>query len=203
MAQNDDSLIFAQILACLSPQGAALRELGQRLGSQVSKRTLQRALNGPFEDVNKRVSRLSANIPLLRHNLCPLTFLDVPERAYVDGYLAVYELNRIEILRDVFVWAYERSVREYLAVRKTLTPPDPLRLKYREPLHALIHQIVMENTSKPLTMIKRAAATLPREHRAAFTDLVLDDLKRLHEGVLARYQISTAAFDRWQKKNHK
>jgi Fic/DOC family len=63
----------------------------------------------PFEDVNKRVSRLAANLPLIRRNLCPLSFVDVPERAYVDGILGVYELNRIELLRDVFVWAYGRS----------------------------------------------------------------------------------------------
>jgi DNA-binding Lrp family transcriptional regulator len=36
----------------------------------------------PFEDVNKRVSRLAANIPLIQRNLCPLSFVDVPERAY-------------------------------------------------------------------------------------------------------------------------
>ena len=39
----------------------------------------------PFEDVNKRVSRLAANIPFIRHNLCPLSFIDVPQQAYVDG----------------------------------------------------------------------------------------------------------------------
>jgi len=44
----------------------------------------------PFVDVNKRVSRLGANIPLIKHNLCPLSFVDVPERAYVDGSLGVY-----------------------------------------------------------------------------------------------------------------
>ncbi len=63
----------------------------------------------PFDDVNKRVSRIGANIPLFRQNLCPLAFIEVPERAYVEGTLGVYELNRIELLRDVFVWAYERS----------------------------------------------------------------------------------------------
>jgi hypothetical protein len=63
----------------------------------------------PFADVNKRVSRLGANISLIQRNLCPLSFVDVPERAYVDGTLGVYELNRVELLRDVFVWAYERS----------------------------------------------------------------------------------------------
>ena len=45
MAQDHDSLITQQILACLSAQGAALRELEQRLGKEISKRTLQRALN--------------------------------------------------------------------------------------------------------------------------------------------------------------
>jgi Fic family protein len=36
----------------------------------------------PFADINKRTSRLAANLPLFRANLCPLTFLDVPEQAY-------------------------------------------------------------------------------------------------------------------------
>src|SRR5208283_1973516 len=47
----------------------------------------------PFEDVNKRVSRLAANIPLIRADLCPLSFVDVPERAYMAGTLGVYEMT--------------------------------------------------------------------------------------------------------------
>ena len=38
-----------------------------------------------IEDVNKRVSRLAANIPLIRNKLCPLSFVDVPERDYIDA----------------------------------------------------------------------------------------------------------------------
>src|SRR6185503_12364273 len=34
----------------------------------------------PFEDVNKRVSRLAANIPFIKQNLAPLSFVDVPGR---------------------------------------------------------------------------------------------------------------------------
>ena len=36
----------------------------------------------PFEDVNKRVSRLAANIPLFRRNLSPISFVDVPDETY-------------------------------------------------------------------------------------------------------------------------
>jgi Fic family protein len=63
----------------------------------------------PFEDVNKRVSRLAANIPFIHHNLCPLSFMDVPEDLYINGLRGVYELNRIELMRDVFVWTYEKK----------------------------------------------------------------------------------------------
>jgi len=77
----------------------------------------------PFKDVNKRVSRLAANIPFIRHNLCPLSFIDVPQQAYVNAMLGVYELNRVDLLRDVFVWAYERSCQQYVAIQQTLVPP--------------------------------------------------------------------------------
>lgn len=72
----------------------------------------------PFQDVNKQISRRAANIPLIHHNLCPLSFIDVPQQSYVDGVLGVYELNRIELLRDVFTWAYERFCQHYMAVRQ-------------------------------------------------------------------------------------
>jgi hypothetical protein len=153
----------------------------------------------PFEDVNKRVSRLGANIPFLKHNLCPLTFLHMPERPYIDGYLALYELGRIEVLRDVFLWAYERSAQEYGAVRKTLTPPDPLRLRYRNQIHDLVHVLVTQNIQDPFHFIAQEAASLPAEHRQDFIDLVLDDLKRLHESNCARYRLSLRTFQDWKR----
>src|SRR5690606_18994468 len=58
----------------------------------------------PFADVNKRTSRLAANLPLIRANLCPLTFLGVPEQAYSRAILGVYELTRVELLRDLYLW---------------------------------------------------------------------------------------------------
>jgi len=36
----------------------------------------------PFDDVNKRVSRLGANIPFIKNNLSPLSFTDVPRSTY-------------------------------------------------------------------------------------------------------------------------
>ena len=109
----------------------------------------------PFDDVNKRVSRLAANIPLIRHNLSPLSFTDVPRATYTDAMLGVYELNRIELLRDVFIWAYERSAARYAAVRQSLGEPDPFRLRYR-PASRVVGGVVRARMGR-----KQAAGTSP------------------------------------------
>ena len=78
----------------------------------------------PFIDVNKRTSRLAANISLIRANLCPLSFVDVPEHTYTEGTLGVYENRNIALLRDVFVWAYERSCGQFKVLREAMGDPD-------------------------------------------------------------------------------
>jgi len=153
----------------------------------------------PFDDVNKRVSRLAANIPLFKQNFCPLTFLGVPQHIYISGLIGVYEMTRIELLADVFVWAYERSTREYLAVRQSLTDPDPVRLRYHRQIHDLVGRLVRELNDDPLAVIQEEAAKLPEAHRAAFIENVTDDLKRLHEGVLARYGLRPSEFEIWRR----
>ncbi|HBG04516.1 MAG: cell filamentation protein Fic [Geobacteraceae bacterium GWC2_58_44] len=154
----------------------------------------------PFEDVNKRVSRLGANIPLIKHNLSPLTFIDVPERAYIDAMLGVYELNRVELLRDLFVWAYERSAKEYVVIRKSLAQPEPLRLRYRRQLHELVADIVREKEPDFLPAVERyAEENIGGGDRAAFVEMVQDEIKRLHPGIIARYRLRPSEFAAWQE----
>lgn len=42
----------------------------------------------------------------------------------------------------MFVWAYERSCQQYVAVHQQLVPPDTFRLRYRNELAATIAAIV-------------------------------------------------------------
>lgn len=157
----------------------------------------------PFEDVNKRVSRLAANIPLIRHNLCPLSFIDVPQQAYVDAMLGVYELNRVDLLRDVFVWAYERSCQQYVAVKQDLVPPDIFRLRHRQALAEVIAAIVRQGeaaTAHAVTSKIPAAVALPeREH---FIALVLAEFAALHIGNAVRFGIRPLEFSAWQNQHH-
>lgn len=152
----------------------------------------------PFEDVNKRVSRIGANIPLIKHNLCPLSFIDVPERAYVDGTLGVYELNQIELLRDVFVWAYERSCQRYLAITQTMVEPDPLKIRYREALIQAVQSVVKGlRPSRPDVINALSTQYAAAEDQRAFADMLTAALKQLHEGSIARYRLRRSEFMAW------
>jgi fido (protein-threonine AMPylation protein) len=155
----------------------------------------------PFLDVNKRVSRLGANIPLIKHNLSPLSFVDVPEKAYIDGTLGVYELNRIELLCDVFVWAYERSCQRYVAIKESLPEPAPTRLRNREALINVVSEIVRGGKPIDTQLIRELAAPLvKKDDLGEFVAMVFNDLHHLHEGNIVRYRLRLPEFRAWKKK---
>jgi fido (protein-threonine AMPylation protein) len=156
----------------------------------------------PYDDVNKRVSRLAANIPFIRFNLAPLSFVDVPDATYKNGILGVYELNRVDLLKDVFLWAYERSAQRYAAIRQSLGAPDPFRLHHRNALKALVSEVVcgaMDQKQASRHVATWTEKRIPAVERARFVETAETELMSLHEGNFARYQIRPSQFDAWQR----
>jgi Fic family protein len=158
----------------------------------------------PFEDVNKRVSRLAANIPFIRHNLCPLSFIDVPQQAYVDAMIGVYEINRIELLRDVFVWAYERSCQQYAAVKQNVAPPDIFRLRYRQALSEVVAAIIRDDEAATqqnvFAKVPSAVVAADKDH---FVKLVLEEFVALHPGNAVRFGIRPLELATWKEGRDK
>lgn len=155
-----------------------------------------------FEDVNKRVARLAANIPLIRQNLCPLSFVDVPQQTYIDAMIGIYELRRIELLRDVFTWAYKRSCARYSAVRQSLGEPDPFRLHYRQAIAATVAAIVRARLDKrqAIALIRRQAeANAPASDRTRFVEIAETETMSLHEGNIARYRLRPSEYRAWRE----
>ncbi|MGE4252400.1 MAG: Fic family protein [Parvibaculaceae bacterium] len=156
----------------------------------------------PFDDANKRVSRLAANIPLITRNLSPLSFEGMPRGLYTDAILGIYEMNRVELLRDVFIWAYERSADRYAAVRQSLGEPDPFRLRHRMALRELVGSVVRGRMDKRQAMAHMRAWA--REHieagdRERFRETAENELFGLHEGNFARYQVRPSEFAAWRE----
>ena len=156
----------------------------------------------PFGDMNKRTSRMAANIPLIKGNYCPLSFVGVPQQAYIDGTLAVYETRRTELLRDVFVAAYERSCEQYRVVRDSIALPDRIRTKYRNELRAVVRETVLGGLAPRPEVVKSKAreAGVTDEDEVAFAETALSVLASLHEGAIGRYGIRPSEFSAWRNK---
>lgn len=190
--------LIAECFALVLDTAAAIQDpLEQAFFAMVHLPYLQ-----PFEDVNKRVSRLAANIPLIQHNLCPLSFVDVPPAAYISAMLGVYELNRIELLRDVFAWAYKRSCARYSAVRQSLGEPDPFRLRYRALIFDTVAEVVRAamNKQRAIAFVARQARQhLPPADQHRFVEVTETELMSLHEGNMARYRLRPSEFEAWRQ----
>ena len=156
----------------------------------------------PFTDVNKRVSRLGANIPLIKNRLCPLSFIDVPDRDYIEGNLGVYELTQTSLLQDVYVWAYQRSCRRYNALKEEYRAgdPDPFRLKYTTALHNVTGEIIRNKLEATDACIAGLAARqVADDDKDKFISLVNDELKGVQPGIIRRYRVSLDEFNAWQQ----
>ncbi|MBW2733249.1 MAG: Fic family protein [Deltaproteobacteria bacterium] len=154
----------------------------------------------PFDDVNKRVSRLAANIPFLLANLCPLSFTDVSQDLYNQAILGVYELRRVDLLRDVFLWAYRRSAERYAAIQQSLGDPDPFRLKHRQRIRELIAEVIRGCMSRQdaLNHVARyASEEIDEGEREYFRVVVESELLAIHEGNFARYRVKPSEFRVW------
>ena len=156
----------------------------------------------PFEDVNKRVSRLTANIPLIRNNLSPLSFIDVPKNEYISGLLAIYDLNKTDLMRDVFMWAYERSSVHYKLTRNLLGEPNLFQIKFDEELKTIVHLVVKNNLHGDAliqTIENWSRDNIESSDREKFIKLVEQELASLHIGNIAIYNIKPIFFGKWKK----
>lgn len=156
----------------------------------------------PFDDVNKRVSRLAANIPLIKANLTPLSFVDVPRTTYTEAILGVYELHKVELLKDVFIWAYDHSASRYAAVRQSLGEPDPFRLRYRLQLREVIALVVRRRLARMAAfacMEKWANENVEAADRETFREAAENELLSLHDGNFARFRLTPSEFEAWRQ----
>ncbi|MDO8668629.1 MAG: Fic family protein [bacterium] len=67
----------------------------------------------PFEDGNKRTSRLIANACLIAGDVCPLSFRSVNESDYKKAILLFYELGNASLMKKIFLEQFNFAVNNY------------------------------------------------------------------------------------------
>jgi hypothetical protein len=109
--------------------------------------------------------------------------------------------NKVDLLKDVFIWAYERSAERYAAVRQSLGDPDPFRQRHREALRQLVGDVVrrhMDRKEANAYIADRVKSNVAADERGRFREMAESDLLSLHERNFARLQVRRSEFAAWQ-----
>jgi Fic family protein len=152
-----------------------------------------------FTDVNKRTARLSANIPLLQHNLVPLSFNQIEKDDHASAMLAIYELNETRPLLELYTASYLRTCQEYNATAEALGF-DELRVRYREQRRQSTRDIIagqLIGEAMEQYIAVHAAEGIPDNHRADFLEDLREDLDEISSQRIAGLGISRQQLQNW------
>lgn len=67
----------------------------------------------PFEDGNKRTSRLVGNALLIAYNYCPLSYRSADEIEYKKAIILFYEQHSLAMFKKMLIEQYEFAVKNY------------------------------------------------------------------------------------------
>jgi Fic family protein len=154
-----------------------------------------------FADVNKRTAMLSSNISLIKNNLVPLSFNDVTRDDYTSAMIAIYELQKIQPLVDLYLFSYMRTCAMYDATVKELGF-DEIRVRYRQQRRGLIRDIIINKlTGEPMKKyISQQIPLIVKEvDREAFFGDIMEDLNEIDQSRIVGLGITLDELDEWKK----
>lgn len=136
---------------------------------------------------------------LITQNLVPLAFNDIDVKDYMSSMSAIYELQDINPLVDLYLFSYLRTCVAYDTAIKALGF-DEVRVRFRQERRDLLRDIILGSMSysKAHLFIKQKAENLiPEKHRFAFIEDVEEDLKRIDESHLVGLGVSPSQLKEW------
>jgi Fic family protein len=144
-----------------------------------------------FDDINKRTSRIASNIPLLKADLAPMSYLTMDDGAYIDGLIGIYEMNNVSLLREVYIDAYLTSAENYRTLRAEIETPEKAALVYRDFVRKAVRRSVLDwKAFRPeLIMAMAAEADIPEADREEVVHYIGNQFRGLHEGNVIRYRL--------------
>ena len=144
-----------------------------------------------FVDINKRTSRVASNIPLLKADLAPMSFLTMDDAAYIDGLIGIYELNNVALLCEVYVASYLASAEKYRVLKAEVDTPEKAALAYRDAVREAVRYSVLSAKSFSVDHVRAILqdAGVPEADQAAVLAYAHQQFQGLHEGNLIRYKL--------------
>lgn len=158
-----------------------------------------------FEDVNKRTSRLCANIPLIKNNLVPLSFNDVSKEDYSMAMIVIYELNDPGLLTSLYCFSYGRTCEQYNVNVESLGF-DKIRITYRAQRRKLLKDIIehqMTDETMQHYIVTKTADLIPIADQPEFIKTIKEDISVLKPSHISGLGITKEQLIAWQELQKK
>ena len=110
-------------------------------------------------------------------------------------------MNDVALFKDLFMWAYRRSASRYRVIQESLGTPDPINLRYRDPIKRSVKELVETGTKKTAVAnaINQLLSTqVESSQRSDVVYAIERELISLHEGNIARFKLDLHDFQKWQ-----
>lgn len=149
----------------------------------------------PFEDCNKRSSRVMCNIPLLQAGITPVSWIDITNkhREYTDAVISIYEFNDTLMLSEIFVDSFMRSTERF-ALMSRQKAPDPIASIYRPEIKATIRAQILDG-------VESISPRVSVDHLPDYMDYIANEIELIkkNEMLAVRYGINTSAIRSWME----
>ncbi len=152
-----------------------------------------------FVDVNKRTGRLTANIPLLKAGMAPLSFLNMDKTEYTRGLLSFYELGRTDVIAAAYKQGYLASASRYDAYLGRDQHLIEVEARYRPQKAEAVREYVFKSLEEGQKLNRDFFDDwfdeVEEESRAILLDLIWQNIDSLQEGNHVVFGINRKKFD--------
>lgn len=150
----------------------------------------------PFEDCNKRTSRVACNVPLLRKGVVPMSWMDVNQTSYNEGLVGIYERNNTALLSEVFVDGYMHSTERFEIMQRSAAPNE-VQIRYRAAAKEVIRSLILDGDSAAPNDVAPGDVDAFKVH----VEQELGLLRAGNIGALVRYGLREGDIDAWMQEN--
>lgn len=154
-----------------------------------------------FTDVNKRTSRLAANIPLIKNNLYPLSFSCIDKDDYASAMLAIYEYQDVQPLAELYSFSLVHTAKEYNVLMNSVDVND-VSIQFRKELREILREIIVTKLSGSYMLHyiqSDVSKKIPLEFRQACEQWINDELKYMGPERIVGLGITKEELLAWRK----
>jgi len=135
----------------------------------------------------------------------PLSFNDVDREDYTSAIIAIYEMQNIQPLLDLYVFSYMRTCASYDSTVKSLGY-DETRVRYRQQRRTLVREIILGlMTGDPMKKYvgDQAQKLIKPEEQLLFIEDVMEDLRDIDMSRLAGLGVTPDQLRDWENITQK